>query len=503
MKIHVFFAHVVKNRWFLSLALLLLLTCPTPNSLVAAELEPSPRIAKYGFSPIFSILKIKKPTYHAFQAIGPFFFSEQSATKETFGFRPLFSKVVDKEKGDVLWDFLYPLSRFQSGEKNQNYFLLFYRSDAYRNSKEKRFYLFPFFWGKTENGQTYGGVFPFYGHLIHRFEKDDIRFFMWPLYARSEKEGVTKTSFLWPLFTRYSGKKGEGFQFWPLFGHKVKRGYYEKDFILWPFFFKTTMDLDKKEPITTKAFFPFYMRRERPPNYRETDLFWPIFRHAEDDEYNRVCYEAWPVFARAHSDYQEWFRIFPFYVHRTEPDYEKWTVLWPLLRRKEYWEGDTEVNYYEFLAFSRFRHERTPGKPWKIKRQNLWPLFCDAHLRDGHSWAFPDPLPIVYEGYLRNWRPIWTVYGGYVRKGIHRSQFLWGLYDHVEVGAASLTDIAGLIQWEHEGNKIHRFSLLQGLIKYENIRSHASLRLFFLPWRLRWHATELDSWDEEKLWSLR
>jgi len=473
------------------------------GSLVAGEPRPMPLITKYGFSPIFGVLKVKSPSYREFQALGPFLFSKRSKKEEIFGLRPLFSKKVERDTGNIRWDFLYPLSRFQSGEKDQNYFILFYRSDTYKNSDAERFYFFPFFWGKTKTGKTYGGFFPFYGHLINRFEKKDIRFVLWPLYARSERDGVVKTRYLWPFFTSYSGEKGEGFRFWPFFGHEVKRGYYQKDFVLWPFFFKTTLDLDKKEPITAKGFFPFYVKRSRLPDYHETVFLWPIFRHVRNEAFNRTRNDAWPIYTRAKSDYENWLRVFPFYVHRTAPNYEKRTVLWPLYRNKHYWEGDTEVDNTFFLIWSRFRHERKPGEPWEITRQNLWPIFCDARLRDGRSWAFPDPIPIVYEGYRRNWRPLWTAFGGFERRGIRRWRFLWGLYDHVEAGEASLTDIAGLVQWETEGKDVARFSLLQGLLKYENMRGHASLRFFFLPWRVRWDATGGVEWPEEESWSLR
>lgn len=471
--------------------------------LVRASDVSTPAITKYGFSPLFGIVNVKSPAYHEFQAIGPFIFTEQSEKEKVCGFRPLFSKKVEKDKGNIRWDFIYPLSRFQSGEKNQNYFAPIYRSDTYRKSGAERFYFFPFFWGKTKEGKTYGGVFPFYGHLINRYERKDIRFFLWPLYARSERDGVVKTSFLWPFFTNISGEKGEGFRFWPFFGHAVKKGVWERDFVLWPFFYGTTEDIDKGTPIYTKAFFPFYVKRKRPPYYHETYFLWPIFRHVEDDEFHRTRDDAWPVYTRAHSDNEDWFRAFPFYVHRVRSNYDKKTILWPFLRKKRYMEGNTEVDYYEFLALSRFRYEREPGEPWQIKRQNLWPLFCEAHQRDEHSWAFPDPVPLIYEGYRRNWRPIWTIYGGFEKGGIRRSSFLWGLYDHIHTGDASLTDIAGLVQWESEGKDVTRFSLLQGLLKYENMRGNASLRFFFLPWRLRWHATGGVEWSEEDTWNLR
>lgn len=462
----------------------------------------TPLISKYGFAPFYSILQVKSPAFREFQAAGPLIFYTNSKNREIFGLRPLFSKVLQKTNGNIRWDLLYPLSRFQSGKKDQNYFILFYRTDSYKNKKEKRFYFFPFFWGKTAQGKTYGGVFPFYGHLINRFQRDDIRFVLWPLYARSEKDGFVKTSFPWPFLTSYSGKNGEGFRLWPLFGHEVKKGIYQKDYILWPFFQHTIKDLDK-DPVERWWFFPFYGKRERLPYFHQTDVLWPVFRKIRNDEFHYTRHDAWPIFTRAHGDYDDWLRIFPFYVHETRPNYEKRTILWPLLRRKHFWEGDTEVDRFYFMIFSQIRKERNPGKAWRIKRQNIWPLFSDAYLRDGHSWAVPDPIPVVYEGYRRNWRPLWTIVGGYDREGIHRSSFLWGLYDHVQTVDASLTDIAGLIQWESEGTDIHRFSLLQGLIKYENMRGNASLRFFFLPWCLRWRATGGVEWSEEELWNLR
>ncbi len=490
-----------QGRWTLSLIAVLLFSLFGATFLRASD-DPPPKIAKYGFAPLFSILEIRSPACRDFQAVGPFIFYKSSKEEEAFGLRPLFSKTRDKEKGNIRWDVLYPLSRFQSGEKNQNYFIFFYRSDSRKRKGEKWFYLFPLFWGKTAKGQTYGGVFPFYGHLVHRFQKDDIRFVLWPLYARSEKDGFVKTSYPWPFLTRYSGRRGEGFRFWPLFGHEVKKGVYQKDYILWPFFMHTKLDLDKN-PVERWWFFPFYGKRERRPYYFQTDFLWPVFRSIRNEEFHYTRHDAWPIFTRAHGDYDDWTRVFPFYVHEIRPNYEKRTVLWPLLRRKHFWEGETEVDRTYFMIFSQVRKERNPDKPWWIKRQNIWPLFNDAQTRRGRSWAVPDPIPVIFEGYRRNWRPLWTVAGGYRRGRVRRSQFLWGLYDHVQAGDAALTDIAGLVQWEHEGDSVYRFSLLQGLIKYENMQGHASLRFFFLPWRLRWIATGGIEWSEEGSWDLR
>lgn len=461
-----------------------------------------PAISKYGFGPFFSVVRVKSPYYREFQAVGPFIFHESSEKGNAFGLRPLFSR--RNGKGNTRWDLLYPLGKYEKTKgRNKSYFALFFRSDTYKKRGEEKFTFFPFFWGKTSKGKEYGGIFPIYGHLINRFERKDIRFFLWPLYSRSERrDGFIRTSTPWPFIATFSGKKGEGFRFWPLFGHEVKSGVYQKDFLLWPFFYHTKLDKDKY-PVERWFFFPFYGQRERLPYYHQTDLLWPIFRTIRNDKNHYIRRDAWPVFTKARGDNIDWLRVFPFYVHRKRGRDEKRVWLWPFYKNKHYWEGKTEIDNTHFMIWSRFLHKREPGKSWGIVRQGMWPLFNDAQTRNERTWAAPDPIPIVYEGYIRNWRPIWTFAGGSESGGIHRTRILWGLFDRIQVKNSSLTDIAGLVQWEQEGKDTHRFSLLQGLIKYENMRGHASLRLFFLPWRLRWHATEYTGWLEEETWGLR
>ena len=454
----------------------------------------APLISKYGFAPLFSIVKVKVPVFREFQAFGPFVFHESFGGRDIWGIRPLFSRLEEKKAGNSQWEVLYPLGRFQSGGKSHRYFSPLYRSDSYKENGEERFAFFPFFWGKTPEGKTYGGVFPFYGHLVNRFGKKDIRFFLWPLYARSEKDGMVKTNYLWPFFASYSGAKGEGSRFWPFWGHQVKKGVYQKDFFLFPFFVHTRKNLDTENPEETRFFFPFYGRRERQPYLHETHVLWPIFRDMRNNRYHYHRWDMWPVFTRAKGDTIDWLRLFPFYEYRIRnkdekgrPD-EKRIWFWPVFKEKHYWAGETEIQDTHFLVLSRVLKERNAGESWRIKEQNLWPLFHDVQRRHERSWAFPDPFPFTFEGYIRNLRPLWTLADGRIQGGMHRTRFLWGLYDHIDVKKAALTDIAGLIQWEHEGKDIHRFSLLQGILKYENISGHASLRFFFIPWRLNWQS---------------
>jgi len=459
-----------------------------------AETTAAPLISKYGFGPLFSVVRVRTPVFREFQALGPFIFQESFAGRDAWGIRPFFSRLEEKKAGNSQWEVLYPLGKFQSGTKNHRYFSPLYRSDSYKENGEERYAFFPFFWGKTPGGKTYGGVFPFYGHLINRFGKKDIRFLLWPLYARSEKDGMVKTNYLWPFFASYSGEKGEGSRFWPFWGHQVKKGVYQKDFVLFPFFVHIKKNLDTENPEETRFFFPFYGHRERRPYLHETHVLWPIFSDLRNDRYHYHRWDAWPFFTRAKGDTVDWLRLFPFYEYRIRNKDEKgrWDEkrvwFWPVFKEKHYWAGKTEIRDTRFLVLSRVLKERDTGKSWWIKEQNMWPIFHDAQGTHERSWVFPDPLPFTFEGYIRNWRPLWTLAGGSTQGGLQRTRLLWGLYDHIKIKEAALTDIAGLLQWEHEGKDIHRFSFLQGILKYENMRGDASLRFFFMPWRLRWRA---------------
>ena len=72
----------------------------------------APLISKYGFAPLFSIVKVKVPVFREFQAFGPFVFHESFGGRDIWGIRPLFSRLEEKkagdcwvyENGDYMWE---------------------------------------------------------------------------------------------------------------------------------------------------------------------------------------------------------------------------------------------------------------------------------------------------------------------------------------------------------------------------------------------------------------
>ena len=107
--------------------------------------------------------------------------------------------------------FLFPLGK--STEEKSYFFPVYTR---HKGEDGHDVGLFPFFWGESGE-KSYGGVFPVYGKLYNRYRRDEIGFFLWPLYGYSIGDGTTRTNVVWPLFSFYKGHQ-EGFKIGPLYG---------------------------------------------------------------------------------------------------------------------------------------------------------------------------------------------------------------------------------------------------------------------------------------------
>ncbi len=107
--------------------------------------------------------------------LGPLISYEEEAGQTHVTLRPLLSSYDSPDN----YTFLFPLGK-STGEKS--YFVPFYMRHAGVGEHDTA--LFPVFWGESGE-RSYGGVFPFYGRLYNRFRRDEIGFFLWPLYSYS------------------------------------------------------------------------------------------------------------------------------------------------------------------------------------------------------------------------------------------------------------------------------------------------------------------------------
>ena len=121
--------------------------------------------------------------------LGPLVSYDEENDERHFVFRPFLAS-YDSEEGGTL-DYLYPLGKVSPG---RSYLVPIYMANRNEDASDMAFLLF--FYGTTKNDGNYGGFFPLAGRLKKRFGRDDIGFFLWPVYSYTEDEGATKTNYL-------------------------------------------------------------------------------------------------------------------------------------------------------------------------------------------------------------------------------------------------------------------------------------------------------------------
>ena len=260
------------------------------------------------------------------------------------------------------------------------YFVPLYMRHSSENAYDVS--LFPFFWGKTAE-RSYGGIFPFYGKLYHRFRRDEIGFALWPLYGYSASEGTTRTNILWPLFSFYKGRE-EGFKLGPLYGRRRIGDERRSSFVLWPFFIKDEKDLNADNPKASLCIFPFYMQTTSPQSSFYA-VMWPFFTYMRVQDRTEVK-APWPFFSYATGKEENEFHLWPVYSHSKVGKDEVTYVLWPIYKGSERYPGDKKWTQKRVLIIDKYETDD------RGTFFNICPFFEYRREQRGDSLLFPlDP----------------------------------------------------------------------------------------------------------------
>ncbi len=456
-----------------------------------ATLSPGPR--RENFEPVFLYSEDEPREGKGTDALGPLITHRKDTRQQDFAFRPLF--YWRKEEGKyTLLEYLYPLGKYKKTDKEvESYLMPFYSTrrdlSAKEHEKKERGFLLAF-WGETEKGESYGGFFPIYGKLKKRLGKDELNFFLWPLYSDS-REGENRTySFLWPIFSHTTGGGKEGFKVWPLVGHERKENSYEKSFFLWPIFHFEKRYLYTENPTEISMVFPLYVSSVSPKRISRS-VIWPFFNYTYDEEDHYTQWDfPWPLLQWAKGDDKSIFRIFPFYGKKSWEGDEKGYILWPFYLYDRQGEDGYRKTRHLYLLLSKDQTEvwEKEGKRARIFR--IWPLFYYGLRKEGDVHVhFPALIPIDDEGFERNWGPLFRLYE-YHRNaaGESESKFLWGFYVHRKNAARELYELSFFLTY-YSAEDLSYFSLLRGLLEYRAEGKKCALRLLYSPWPIEWECS--------------
>ncbi len=367
------------------------------------------------------------------EILGPLIYRRRGVEEVEYAVRPLFYWEKHVKKEFLRFEYLYPLGKFKRKEGDTKHylvpFLLSREEKRDGGERVKDFSLFPFFRGEAEGGEEYWGVFPLFGHLVDRFGRDRIRFYLWPIYSDWSDEGTFTWNLFWPILSATRGGGKRGFRLWPLWGYMEEEGISRVDFTLWPFFVKSMRDLDTDDPEREHILFPLYWGL-RSKTRRHVTILWPFFSHTVDKGARLSRWEVpWPFLCFARGERVREFRIFPFYRYKEAPGSRTRWILWPLYQCEDDLIGDQREVVRRFLLINRIKTVFSPKGEEISRYVSIWPLFNYSREEDRVSLHLLHLIPFKDEGLERNWVPLYRLYRYEHSASGKRWNILWGLYE--------------------------------------------------------------------------
>ena len=476
-----------------------------------AGLTGSARAAEYNAWPFWvgQTAGEKAEPVESWNAVGPLFFHqalpEPGAPAQTAGgFRPLYVQKSDATQGKSDTYILYPLFTYRAtiggyhwsvlslinhySDKNQGR-----TASGDRRPEPKGFDLWPIYFSRdTGNDATsYHAVFPLYGSIKNRFGQDRMTWVLFPLYGRFEKRNVVTTTVPWPFIKVLQGEGNHGFELWPLFGYRAKKGAYREQFYLWPLIYYDEHALWQPKPDVSLGFLPFYARESSPDAISETYL-WPFFGYTDRTapvHYQEIRY-FWPFFVQGRGDNTYINRWGPFYTHSIRKGVDKTWVLWPLWCHQAWTDAGLNQTRNRFLWFfylsTTQRSARNPNLAPGYKT-NLWPLVTvwdngagrkQIQALSPFAALFPsnEPIPLA-------WTPLFALYR-YDRQapGDSRHTLLWNFISYRHAPDQREFHLGPIISVD-SGKAANRIALGCGLLGLKRETPESRWRFFVFEFK--------------------
>jgi hypothetical protein len=469
--------------------------------LLAAFPQTLLALDELGLGPL-SVIERDEEGGESADLFGPFVTSRRDESGSEFGIRPLFYLMENYPQKKKEYHFLYPFSVYREDDEGARLQALFYllsfetktTEDGYR---EKEFTLFPFIFSKSARNRedSYFAFFPLYGEIKKKFFRDEIRFFLFPLFLQTKKGEEINTSYFWPLFGYYSGGGQEGFRFWPLFGYRKKGERFDEKFALWPIY-ASKRQFFYDDEVHSFTLFPLYLT-VRSKERSTTTYLWPLFNYSVDREKGYRRWDVpWPLFnitrgldgEEAPRRRQE--RFFPFYSRSIEKEDRDGFLLWPLYRYSDTAYKDHRRRRDTLLLFlySDVRETPTVEGGRSGRRVDLWPLFSYQRDREGrrlfHFLTLLEPFLGNHAGIEKNYAPFWRIFTWEkTPEGIEKSSFLWNLFRSKRSPEGFTFMFQPIVPVFHYKNLEHGkgFSLLGGLIGFTKTETRAQFRFLYVP----------------------
>jgi len=449
------------------------------------------------------------------EAFGPLFYEEQNTEQHILGMPPIFACELRPDLEMVDLDILPPVfsyDRYGSEFRvHLGQVLNIAGGRTQAGVERKRYTVFPFFFHQSSSDprDRYTALFPIYGRLQNRVFRNEIDFVLFPLYSRTTKqviftplepepffdigarfarsrgENVTTYNIVYPFFHLRYGEQLRGWQFWPLAGHEkqnaitrtngwgepVVTGGYERNFVLWPIFFREDRDFDAANPQRTRAVLPFFSSL-RSPLRDSITAPWPLgYTYTDDRARNyKEWGMPWPFIVVARGEGKHTTRVFPFYSQSSSSNLTSNWYLWPAYKYNAIHSGDLERERTRifFFLYSNLS-ERNVATGDHRNRVEAWPFFSWRRDLEGRTrlqvLSLLEPLLAQQDSVEKVYSPLWAIWREQKnpKTGAASQSLLWNLYRRETTPASK------------------KCSLLFGLFQYQSSSGGRRLRLFYIP----------------------
>jgi hypothetical protein len=455
------------------------------------------------FPPVFDFRSDSSVDYTSLNIGGPVFKYERKGSEYERALRPLFHYSTDQQRDASQLDILFPLFTYRDDKdviSSRFLFLLHFYSHQANNFSQRDFSLFPLiFYKKKLNQPTQYALFPVVGNYFNKFNRDELSYFLFPLYVHSKRKGTYVDNYLWPFFARISGDAPDesGFKIWPLYGHSKKPGVYRKSMFAWPFWISQDLRLDTSDPLTTRYSFPFYLYSEAPSKSLR-NIIWPFFSYVDDRKNNYTEWNfPWPLFSFTKGKQRHGYKALPLISDMTTGSKRTRNYLWPLYRieEKQFSTLSQTRSRVLFFLFTNLVEREKESERLELHRTLFWPLFGYRHeegVSHFYTLALLEPIFQYSDGITRNWSPLWRIYQQkWDDQGNSVSSALWNIFWHERSQKGLAWELFPFLSYRHEPAVLREWSILKGLIRVHNEGEKKRLHLFYLPWGIPMGRSEL------------
>jgi hypothetical protein len=418
------------------------------------------------------------------EAAGPLLSYDLDADTQGWALHPFVSFQATPTLERSTFSILYPIftgSRIGSDYRWQFFQLLSWSGGEHvAGDQARRTTVFPFYFSQKSTAGTndYRALLPIYGHIQNRLFRDEIDFALLPLWVRTRKRDVVTDNYLVPFFHRRHGA-AQGWQFWPLYGRETRAPLtrtnaitdepeivpgHEKQFALWPIFFRERLGLGGPNPTTNLTVLPI-LSLTRSPELDRSVYLWPFFTHTENRAGRFEEWGApWPFIGWADGEGKHARRFWPVWGRASSPELSSDFLLWPLYTHKHLVTDALDRETTRGLLYIwRDIREQNRATGVEARRRYLWPLF--AHTRDlegRERLQVLAPIENIFpgnQGIARDWSPVWSLFRAEHNPATgHRSEsLLWNLWRRDRLpdlrrtsllfGAVRTQKTAGTRQW--------------------------------------------------------